>query len=142
MCSGEKTREERMHELLYSNDGRVELCEMILMLEDDLAHYECLGEYERKMDSLVCDLTHGLLSKSAATPNSVIVSTAEEMFTRELLDQNAELYLRISKLEDVARSLYKFLVIADGLQACVHLNPDERISFAQRMREAGLEPEE
>ena len=27
------THEERMHELLYSNDGRVELCERIIKLE-------------------------------------------------------------------------------------------------------------
>lgn len=38
-----KTHDERMHELLYSNDGRVEQCEYICKLEEDLAAEQALN---------------------------------------------------------------------------------------------------
>lgn len=47
--------------------------------------------YEYKMDGLVSRLTGGLLSKSAATPNDVLYSTAEESLTKRLQSENAKL---------------------------------------------------
>jgi hypothetical protein len=47
--------------------------------------------YEYKMDGLVSMLTGGLLSKSAATPNSVIYSVAQEEMTDELEEENTKL---------------------------------------------------
>ena len=42
MCSAKtKTRDERMHELLYSNEGRVEQCERICRLESLV--FDCLA---------------------------------------------------------------------------------------------------
>lgn len=94
-----KSHDERMHELLYSNDGRVEQCEYICKLEEDLAaeqalnnslinfdvvetkaHNDALKEYIRQQDERICkheelvrDMWRDCICQSDATCDTCVV---------------------------------------------------------------------
>ena len=72
----------KVHEIVYSTDSCEELAERIVKLEDENAKMrEKYYKYESKMDGLVCELTGGLLSKSATLPNDALYSVVEEQMT-------------------------------------------------------------
>ena len=81
---------------------------------------ELCAENER----LHADQAHWELGNCPQCPN--IVSLQEKM------DENA-------KLLELVRGMYKFMEIAEALDAHIHLTPDERCSFAARIAELGIE---
>ena len=94
----------RVHDITYSTDDREELAERIVKLEDENAKMrEKYYKYESKMDGLVCELTGGLLSKSATLPNDALYSVIEEQMTDELVDESFKLTLENAKLRELAR---------------------------------------
>jgi hypothetical protein len=114
-----KTREERMHELLYSNDGRVEQCEYICKLEEDLAAEQALNNSLINFD--------------------VVETKALNEAQKEYIRQQNE---RIASLEELVRDMWRDCICQSDVtcNTCVvECNVTEGCALERRIMELGIE---